>query len=139
MEEGFMAYQRSRSNLSEMQFPIQAAPGPQRSERREQRFLMNLPVVVCGFGANGRIFSELATTRDMSRSGCSLHLRTRPESGSSLAIRLMPQGSASPAEIFQVLVEVTWMVQEGAEGWTVGASVLDNTDLRALAFPSHTH
>jgi hypothetical protein len=109
------------------------AAGPMRSERREPRFAMGLPVVICGFSARGRIFSEFAATLDISRSGCCIHLRNRPQRDSTLAMRMTRMGE-TPGAVMQVLLHVEWMGPHEL-GLAVGASVLDESDLAAAAFP----
>jgi hypothetical protein len=93
--------------------------------------------LVCGFGANGRFFSERTSTRDVSRSGCCIHLRTQTQLNSPLALRVVPRDDSDPRDQRHTLFEVGWAVPEG-DGWTVGASALDGTDVWALAFQSRT-
>ena len=54
-----MPYERLRASPTSILFDPFDTHGPQRSERREQRFLMVLSVVICGFSVSGRLFSEL--------------------------------------------------------------------------------
>jgi hypothetical protein len=132
-----VAYERLRASLSAVFSPIANYTEPVKSERREQRFPVKLPVVVCGFGANGRIFSELTHTNDVSHSGCCVHLRTQPQPSGSLAIRLTRPEGAGDGEVVQVLLQVAWMRLEN-DGWTVGTNVLDCTDMRELVLPPRT-
>jgi hypothetical protein len=107
------------------------------SEREYQRSALSLPLVVCGLNASGRIFFELASTYDISRSGCRLHLCTQPQHDSPLAIRVISNKGEGTEESAQILFQVAWLLPE-AEGWAVGAHSLGDTDLRTLVFPSHT-
>jgi hypothetical protein len=110
-----------------------AAPQPQRIDRREQRSDVHLAVTVYAFAATGKLFVEHCSTRNVSHSGCCLHLQTRPQADSALALRLLRWGiSAKGAS--QLLFQVVW-VREDEDGWLVGASSLGPADLYCLAFP----
>jgi hypothetical protein len=130
-----VTHERLRASLSRAYPPASSGAEPFKSERREQRFPVKLPVVVCGFGANGRIFSELTYTNNVSHSGCCVHLRTQPQLSGSLAIRLASREGSADGQIVQVLLQVAWMRLE-KDGWTVGTNVLDSTDMRELVLPS---
>ena len=113
-------------------------PGiPQRSERRERRSPLTVMLRICGFSASGRIFSEVASTRNISRSGCCVRLRTQPLQNSPLAIQVVPREGPSPEPATQMLYEVAWLQQQG-QSWEVGLSALSKTDLLRVAFDSRT-
>jgi hypothetical protein len=115
------------------------APGgePFRSTRREPRSSAELTFAVCGLTCPGRFFAELCSTVNISRSGCCLRLRTRPQSDSALALRAFPGGTSLPEGTSQLLFQVSWMRPEEG-GWLVGACALGQADLWRLAFPSYT-
>lgn len=110
---------------------------PFSSTRREPRSAAELTFAVCGLGCGGRFFVELCSTVNVSRSGCCLKLRTRPQADSALVLRAVPGGTSLPAGTPQLLFQLVWV--RPADGvWLIGAFALGETDLRRLAFPSHT-
>jgi hypothetical protein len=110
---------------------------PFHPSRREPRSAAELTFALCGLAASGRFFVELCSTINVSRSGCCLRLRTRPQSDSAIALRAVPGGASLPQGTSQVLFQLAWM-QPDAEGWLIGAFALGEADLRSLAFPSST-
>jgi len=110
---------------------------PFHSARRETRSLAKLTFAVCGLAASGRFFVELCSTVNISRSGCCLRLRTRPLTGSALALRAVPGGTSLPEGTSQLLFQLAWL-QPDADGWLIGAFALGEADLCRLAFPSYT-
>ena len=106
----------------------------QRSETRsEKRSEVRLAVTVYGFATTGKLFVEHCATRNVSHSGCCIHLQTRPQADAALALRLLRWGlSAKGAS--QLLYQIVW-VQKDGDGWLVGASSLGPADLYSLAFP----
>jgi hypothetical protein len=107
-----------------------------RSTRREPRSSAELTFAVCGLTMSGRFFVELCSTVNISRSGCCLRLRTRPQAGSALALRAVPGGTSLPEGTSQLLFQLAWLRPE-ADGWLIGASALGEADLCRLAFPSY--
>jgi hypothetical protein len=114
--------------------PQQAEPSKKRSETRsEKRSEVRLAVTVYGFATTGKLFVEHCATRNVSHSGCCIHLQTRPQADAALALRLLRWGlSAKGAS--QLLYQIVW-VQKDGDGWLVGASSLGPADLYSLAFP----
>jgi hypothetical protein len=106
----------------------------ERSETRsERRSDARLAVTVYGFATTGRLFVEHCSTRNVSHSGCCIHLRTLPQADTALALRLLRWGLSAKGAA-QLLYQVVW-VQKDGNGWLVGASSLGPADLYSLAFP----
>jgi hypothetical protein len=117
----------SREQRSEQQ-------SKERSETRsERRSDARLAVTVYGFATTGRLFVEHCSTRNVSHSGCCIHLRTLPQADTALALRLLRWGLSAKGAA-QLLYQVVW-VQKDGNGWLVGASSLGPADLYSLAFP----
>jgi hypothetical protein len=115
------------------------APGAARfrSTRREPRSEAALTFAACGLAATGRFFVELCSTINVSRSGCCLRLRTRPQADSGLVLRAVPGGTSLPEGTSQLLFQLAWM-RSAEDGWLIGAFALGEADLSRLAFPSNT-
>ncbi len=111
--------------------------GPFRSTRREPRSPAELTFAVCGLTSSGRFFIELCSTVNISRSGCCLRLRTRPQTDSALALRAVPGGTCFPEGTSQLLFQLAWLRPEDG-GWLIGASALGEADLCRLVFPSYS-
>ena len=92
---------------------------------------------ICGFSANGRIFSELTSTRNISRSGCCVRLRNQPLWHAALAVRVVPREGPLPQGVPQMLYEVAWLEPQG-QLWDVGLLALTDSDLLQVAFASNT-
>ena len=106
----------------------------QRSETRsEKRSEVRLAVTVYGFATTGKLFVEHCATRNVSRSGCCIHLQTRPQADAALALRLLRWGLSAKAAS-QLLYQIVWIRKDG-DGWLIGASSLGPADLYSLAFP----
>ena len=114
-----------------------SGPGPFASSRHEPRSSAALTFAVCGLSASGRFFVELCSTVNISRSGCCLRLRTRPQTDSALVLRAVPGGTALPAGTSQLLFQLAWLRPDD-DGWLIGAFALGDADLSRLAFPSYT-
>jgi hypothetical protein len=105
--------------------------------RHEARSTAALTFAVCGLASSGRFFVELSHTVNISRSGCSLLLRTRPQTDSALVLRAVPGGTSLPDGTSQLLFQLAW-VRPANDGWLIGAFALSKVDLCRLAFPSYT-
>jgi hypothetical protein len=105
----------------------------QRSERAEKRSEVRLAVTVYGFATTGKLFVEHCATRNVSHSGCCVHLQTQPQADTALALRLLRWGLSAKSGS-QLLYQIVW-VQKDGDGWLVGASSLGPADLYSLAFP----
>jgi hypothetical protein len=101
--------------------------GPLRSERRERRFPLSIPLLIFGFDAGCRLFRDAVSTLNISRSGCCLRMRKRPMVDSVLAVRVVPREGPVPDHP-RFLYQVAWFRQEG-ESWMVGAFALGDADL----------
>lgn len=117
--------------------PGQSPGEPHLSERRERRSPLSVLLKICGFSANGRIFSELASTRNISRSGFCVRLRTQPLGNTALAVQVIPREGPLPEGGPQMLYQVAWLRRQG-QGWDVGLFALSNTDLLQVAFAPHS-
>jgi hypothetical protein len=112
----------------------QAESSKKRSETRsETRSEVRLAVTVYGFATTGKLFVEHCATRNVSHSGCCIHLQTRPQADAALALRLLRWGLSAKAAS-QLLYQIVW-VQKDGDGWLIGASSLGPADLYSLAFP----
>jgi hypothetical protein len=112
----------------------QAEPSKKRSETRsETRSEVRLAVTVYGFATTGKLFVEHCATRNVSHSGCCIHLQTRPQADAALALRLLRWGLSAKAAS-QLLYQIVW-VQKDGDGWLIGASSLGPADLYSLALP----
>ena len=114
-----------------------AGARPFRPTRREPRSSTELTFAVCGLTSSGKFFVELCSTVNISRSGCCLRLRTRPQADSALALRAVPGGSSLPEGTSQLLFQLAWLRPDDG-GWLIGAFALGEADLSRLAFPSYT-
>lgn len=125
-----------------MNFVPQAASqpignAPFGSTRREPRSAAELTFAVCGLDFSARFFVELCSTVNISRSGCCLWMRTRPQTDSALVLRGTPGGTSLPRGTSQLLFQLAW-VRPADGGWLIGAFALGEADLCRLAFPSCT-
>jgi hypothetical protein len=115
--------------------PVSLATGTERqqTDRREQRSDIQFPLTVYGFAITGKLFVELCSTRNVSRSGCCIRLQTRPQADSALALRPLRWGMSSKGAA-QFLFQIAW-VRQDEDGWLIGLSSLGAADLYCLAFP----
>jgi PilZ domain-containing protein len=107
------------------------------SGRREGRFAMPIPVIVFGFDVAGRVFQELAATRNVSRHGCCIRLLTQPQVDSPIAVRIVPREGPPNPGAPPLTYRYVWSRRVRGGGWEVGAAAFDEADLIRLAFPSH--
>ena len=105
----------------------------QSKERAEKRSEVRLAVTVYGFATTGKLFVEHCATRNVSHSGCCIHLQTWPQADAALALRLLRWGLSAKAAS-QLLYQIVWIRKDG-DGWLIGASSLGPADLYSLAFP----
>jgi hypothetical protein len=113
--------------------PSKTPAQPRKTERRERRSPISILVQVCGFDSKGRIFSELSSTRNISRSGCCIHLQSEPLRDSALALQVVPRDSPVPPGGRQLLYQVAWL-RPLDQGWEVGVFALSGADLLQVAF-----
>jgi hypothetical protein len=102
--------------------------------RSEERSTIALAVTIFGFNSSGRLFQELASTRNVSRHGCCIHMRTKPQSDTPLALRIVPRGGPIPEGTPPLTYRFVWSLPV-SYGWEVGAVALEDSDLMRLAFP----
>jgi hypothetical protein len=117
--------------------PDRMMGAPHRSERRERRSPLSVLLKICGFSTSGRIFSEVVSTRNISRSGCCVRLRTQPLERAALAVQIIPHEGHLPAGGRPLLYQVAWLEQQG-HSWDVGLFSLGNADLLQVAFEPFT-
>jgi len=127
---------QSRGKQAEQNVKFQARGISYAVERREKRYTVSIPVTVFGFNANGRVFQELASCRNVSRSGVRIHMHTQPERSTPIALRVVPREGPIQDEIPHLSYQIAWMLPAN-EGWDIGAISLDDGDLLLLAFPPH--
>ena len=128
---------QKKVKVSDQWVPAQTPGEPRRSERRERRSPLCLLLLVWGFSAGGRIFSEHAATLNISRSGCCVRLQTRPLEDTVLALQIVPHGVPLPVPQTPVLYHIAWLQQQ-ENSWEVGLHALGDSDLLRLAFALYT-
>jgi hypothetical protein len=128
---------RQKPKQPDASVPTPGPGQPLRSERRERRSPLSVLLKICGFSSSGRIFSEVTSTRNISRSGCCIRLRTRPLGDTALALQVIPREGPVPDGGPQMLYQVAWLRRQG-QGWDVGLLALGNTDLLQVAFATHS-
>src|SRR5579872_4611436 len=119
-------------------FPLVPSASVKRPETRLsgrlQRSEVSPTLVVCGLNCWGRLFFELASVHDISPSGCRIHLSTKPQQDSPLAVRMITERGQPASKGDQLLFQVTGL-QPDAEGWDVQANSLAAAESRTLVFP----
>ena len=105
-------------SLSRVPAPEQEMDNPRKSERRERRSPLRIPLRVCGFCSDGRVFSEVACTTNVSRSGCCVNLRTRPLDQTSIAVQVVPHGGVLSEAGIQLLYQIVW-IRHAEQSWEV--------------------
>ena len=93
-QEGTVSRPARATNLVPQAADQTSGAEPFRSTRREPRSPAELTFAVCGLTSSGRFFVELCSTVNVSRTGCCLRLRTRPQTDSALALRAVPGGTS---------------------------------------------
>jgi PilZ domain len=116
---------------------IQPPGTPQRSERREQRSIVSVHVIVFGVTADGRLFQELVSTQNVSLRGCCIRLRTKVHSAMPLHLRVVPREGPIPDDVQPLTYQIAWMRElEINDSWELGAFALRDFDLLQMAYPS---
>lgn len=105
-----------------------------RDRRKETRVPLVFPINVSGIDETSHFFSENTTTHNISEQGCRFHVRTRPQKGDALAIRLLSRNQPGQADTRALLFEVRWVRPEG-DGWLVGTYCLQPRNLWNMTFP----
>jgi len=101
--------------------------------RQEPRIALTLRVEVMGFDVDGKFFTELTRTIDISRSGCGFALKRRVSRGGILAIKILDK-DGKPVGYRPFLYQVSRCTPD-VLGWTVGAAKLQAESLWSVAFP----
>src|SRR5579863_3925937 len=110
-------------------FPAVEDASKPHLQRLEERSAIEVPLLVCGLNFSGRLFFEFAHIEDISSSGCRMHLCTKPQTDSPLAVRLVTDEGVTRHEIAQLLFQIAW-IRAAEQGWAVGAQSLGSKDLR---------
>ena len=110
-----------------------SGPSAKSSRRRQRRYAFPLPVLVVGFTTGDRLFKHLGFTRNVSKTGCCIHLPTKPDITAGLALSILPREELLMLSE-PVLYEIAWARADGC-GWEVGAEVLESPGVLDLAFP----
>lgn len=130
-----IARSRGLSKASRKSAGSQPPATPHQPQRREGRSLVSVPVTVFGFTAGGQLFLELASTRDVSRHGCRIRLRTKVRSDFPLQLRVVPREGPIPDDSRHLPYQIVWMCKVG-DSWDVGALAISDADLLQMAFAS---
>lgn len=105
-----------------------------RERRKEPRLNLRFNIEVSGFDSDGKFFSELTTTDDISEHGCRFQLKREVEKNSVVAIRLLrPQGMEEAPERL-VLFQVA-RAEKGTTRQTFGALKVQADQLWPVSFP----
>lgn len=102
--------------------------------RQESRIALAVHVEVTGFDVDGKFFTEVTRTIDISKSGCGLPLKHRVGRGGILAIKILDKDGKQPAGQKPFLYQVA-RCNPGGIGWTVGVAKLQGESLWSVAFP----
>jgi PilZ domain len=104
-----------------------------QDRRREARVALAIPVEVTGFDVDGKFFTELTKTTDISESGCGFSLKRCVERGGIVAIKVaMKDRKQNIHRPF--LYQVARATPAGAH-WILGAAKLQTDSIWLLTFP----
>ena len=98
--------------------------------RREARQIINVPIEVTGFGADGKFFAEVTVTTNISERGCSFQLKQRLERGGIVAIKLTGEGSPTAPKEHLFLYQVVHATSD-ERGWAIGTAKLQEASVWA--------
>lgn len=102
--------------------------------RLEPRIALSMPIEVTGFDVEGRFFTEITRTIDVSKSGCGFSLKRRVRRGGILAIKFLREDGKQSAGHKPLLYQVARCTTEMLGG-RVGAAKLQGESLWSVAFP----
>src|ERR1051325_7817364 len=103
-----MAHSRMTPVLQSPSANSQLQAIPYRPERCEGRLTVAALVTVLGFDTQGRIFHEMALTRNISRHGCCIHVHARSQPGNPLALRIVPRGGPVREDLPHLTYQLLW-------------------------------
>jgi hypothetical protein len=102
--------------------------------RREKRIAMVFPIRVYGFDGERAYFDEKSFTLDISARGCRFLLSRELAPGSVVALAAVNRLNGETSRV-KALYEVAW-TECGANGWEVGARLLDRKNIWGVALPA---
>ncbi len=102
--------------------------------RQEKRVPMVFPIRVYGFDRAQDYFNEKTFTLDISAHGCRFTVKHELPQGSVVAIAAVNRLTGEASQV-KALYEVAWS-QAGANGWEVGARLLDRKNIWGVSFPA---
>jgi hypothetical protein len=102
--------------------------------RREKRINLAFSIELFGFDSANHYFTERSVTVNVSKSGCQFRLKNQVNSGTVVAIRVMPPESTHSIPQKPVLFLISWVKQAG-DKWAVGASLLQPENIWPIAVP----
>jgi PilZ domain len=105
-----------------------------KDRRREARIPLAIPVEITGFDMDGKFFSDLTKTVDISERGCSFRLRRRVERGGVVAIKVILKDRKRQPEQKPFLYQIARATADG-DRWIVGAAKLQPESVWFVAFP----
>jgi hypothetical protein len=95
---------------------------------------MSFAIVVSGFDRSGRLFSEQASTIDISEAGCRFRVKIHLERGDVVAIRRSSRDKVRADAGKPLLFQIVWSTRDG-DGWAAGALKLQSENIWHMAFP----
>lgn len=108
-------------------------PIPGLEPVREERYLLQVSIEVCGFNLRGRFFTERSATSNVSDGGCKFSLRTQVAPDAIVALRVVSghknDGREKPPVLFQVV-----RVERDSNQWVVAAIKLQPDELWPATF-----
>jgi len=105
-----------------------------QDRRQGKRVTLVFPIEVSGLDRSGRMFCERTVTSDISEVGCRFQMKTQPQRGDVVAIKLLSRRDAGAPESKALMFRVAWTART-ADGWTAGALQLQPENIWHVGFP----